>query len=1114
MEQANNTFSHGLQMDTHPMVQGTDSLTDCLNGTLITMNGNEVILQNDMGNRRVDNAFLPAGYEPVGMKEYGGIIYVAAYNPITNKSQIGSFPSPQRKQDIKDIKPTKVSFDIESYNEEIGDNHQSFSFLKSDFKLYSLTNDTSLRTGDKFVVYASGENKLEDIKDKITNYDNVKNEKIKSPKNKKYTLQIGILNSQNEFIDITKALCRWYKNGEGSWKVIEDNENYSEEYKFNQGYFIPDSFIPPSTETISDANLIKSRQLLEANTYSYKLVGPMYLKIIYNHISRFNYNIYGTKNGSELTLWVEGYITYNCPDNADDIQQRSNDIYESFEEGTPNFKGFELYSLTSGINFNEKTIESIEKSVYDENSNTYSVKIVKKYKCDNIGDNTKLDYFIGVYYNDSVFLKDLSEKGSLNISLLGSGELSVENWRFFNDLDQKKTILTFSLNAYPKYGESFDDIKFIFSNYTTYRNIDENQRKSFEVPTFKVLNIQPYNGRQTIEIDWNSSNNISSRAVYYLKDLTYTIKSQNTNDTTKTITFNLDNSDTSTIYWILTTNLFNEFYNTINNFCTTTDESFMNKMNVKVKLNKSFQVNQDDNEQEEKIGGLELSTTDSKEITYKIKHIHSVSINNNSTLEIDENYPVNFWIKEEEKRKFKLIKKYKFNNDGIFVDNLNKYFNEHLLTFSKGSGSNNSQFNSKTVFIEDLTGNGEDNILKGAINNYDIFIGTCDQQFKGTLENVFDKFSNVIDKVSPNADMGFENSKYKNYYAGIAPYASPTTEDDKGYLHIITGYPYYKEPSGGLELDKDYVRYSEYDDRGYPVAVYQDAIFNYFNETSKPSSGTAKSSIYKSFTYFYSLGRTTATRLPGHDPNLSDRLINSCKVWWKCSDSTWALFPQQFVFTDRAPSILTQFKNYLMNHLRYDYVYCMYNTYNIEDNALIKLYRANKNYTYSKPYSHTIHLYLGLESSKNISEIVDKNFKEIGNLNFKLETNKVKIDAEEIASYNITSNSSLETEVQAYVNATSFKNIGLIKEGDNIIYVIKDTKGRLLDPNYVYSFNKDGTLTRLDDESKLLAVQEQLDFNLLLYNGQRRGSPTIPFEFDWGTTAFLIFGDLKLVNEV
>ena len=82
MEQAVNQFNKGLQSDTHPMVQGNDTLSDALNATFVTMNGNEVVLQNDMGNRRVDNAFLPSGYEPVGIKEYGGIIYVASYNPM------------------------------------------------------------------------------------------------------------------------------------------------------------------------------------------------------------------------------------------------------------------------------------------------------------------------------------------------------------------------------------------------------------------------------------------------------------------------------------------------------------------------------------------------------------------------------------------------------------------------------------------------------------------------------------------------------------------------------------------------------------------------------------------------------------------------------------------------------------------------------------------------------------------------------------------------------------------------------------------------------------------------------------------------------------------------
>ena len=86
MEQTVNSFQKGMQMDTSPMMQGTDSYTNALNATIITMNGEEVILQNDMGNRRVDNAYLPAGYIPVGMKEYGGIIYVASYNPINGRS--------------------------------------------------------------------------------------------------------------------------------------------------------------------------------------------------------------------------------------------------------------------------------------------------------------------------------------------------------------------------------------------------------------------------------------------------------------------------------------------------------------------------------------------------------------------------------------------------------------------------------------------------------------------------------------------------------------------------------------------------------------------------------------------------------------------------------------------------------------------------------------------------------------------------------------------------------------------------------------------------------------------------------------------------------------------
>ena len=91
-----NTFSDGMSLDLNPLGTPAKTLTNCLNGTLITYNGNELTLQNDMGNAQVGTAALPQGYVPVGMKEYGGIIYVASYNPETKKGQLGCFPSPQQ----------------------------------------------------------------------------------------------------------------------------------------------------------------------------------------------------------------------------------------------------------------------------------------------------------------------------------------------------------------------------------------------------------------------------------------------------------------------------------------------------------------------------------------------------------------------------------------------------------------------------------------------------------------------------------------------------------------------------------------------------------------------------------------------------------------------------------------------------------------------------------------------------------------------------------------------------------------------------------------------------------------------------------------------------------
>ena len=96
---ATNTFQNGLVTDSHPLAVSNDTLTNCLNGTLITYNGNELILQNDVGNSKIPiekdtYVQLKDGFVPIGLKEFGGILYIFSVNPKTNYCEIGTFPSP------------------------------------------------------------------------------------------------------------------------------------------------------------------------------------------------------------------------------------------------------------------------------------------------------------------------------------------------------------------------------------------------------------------------------------------------------------------------------------------------------------------------------------------------------------------------------------------------------------------------------------------------------------------------------------------------------------------------------------------------------------------------------------------------------------------------------------------------------------------------------------------------------------------------------------------------------------------------------------------------------------------------------------------------------------
>lgn len=164
IRKATNKFTKGLVMDFSPENTGNEVLTHALNATLLTFNGNELSLQNDQGNARVETAYLPEGYIPVGTCEYGGIIYIVSYNPLEDKSQIGCFPSPERNISSDELGKQTNPITRDDFQEK-----DSFGDLTGKIEHTSklvLLKDDKLNPGDKFIVCAENNiynEKLQDL---------------------------------------------------------------------------------------------------------------------------------------------------------------------------------------------------------------------------------------------------------------------------------------------------------------------------------------------------------------------------------------------------------------------------------------------------------------------------------------------------------------------------------------------------------------------------------------------------------------------------------------------------------------------------------------------------------------------------------------------------------------------------------------------------------------------------------------------------------------------------------------------------------------------------------------------------------------------------------------
>ena len=597
MEQAVNMFTGGMVLDSHPLVQSSDTLSDALNATYITMNGNEVVLQNDMGNRRVDNAYLPAGYEPVGIKEHGGIIYIAAYNPITHRSQIGSFPSPERnmgteyEDNITEFSLTKF---VESDN--IIETTNGVSFLKDDIMLIPLTKDTSLHAGDKFTVYSGdiwgwGNNGW------LTNFgseDLNGPKKYENPlKNSYFTLSLGIMNSQNEFSDITSSLERFDSYG----NIIKGLD--SDEDKFNTGYFIAPSGWKNNVNnglTNGDATLLENRGKIGANTYAYKLTGPLYLKAQFNHIQTFSYSmnmskVFQTANQGEeptftINLYVTGTATYNCPDSEE--LQNPDEYFNSFKLLYKNLRN----PHGNYQNIMVGDIISKEPRIYDSTTGLYTSTITKCFKINNLvaanfttsetEENRSLYYMIAVpifhptnnnildsNINDqNIYLSNLSEEGILDIAKIGTNNCELKMWRYKNTVENNQvtsTLLDYRFDCYKDTDTEFKNFSITLINQSSTQN-------PIVLNDLITIPDEITTGRQEFLIDWTTVEE-AKRIKFqdlYLARIDYT---------ESTISGSNDPSQKTIVRFILGTKLFNPCYDESNEDYTSDFGIFMGTKN-------------------------------------------------------------------------------------------------------------------------------------------------------------------------------------------------------------------------------------------------------------------------------------------------------------------------------------------------------------------------------------------------------------------------------------------------------------------------------------------------------------------------------------------------------
>lgn len=240
-------------MDLNPLSTPNKVLTDCINGTFITYNGNEFSLQNDQGNYKLEYCRLTPNYIPVGIKEYGDILYIVSQNPLTNSVEIGSYPSPlmvtvpderENNNDFNSIIKEQILDKglTEGIYTELMENADNILFNGDDYKL---------NPGDEYCLQTEGDKfpyKYETIEyhilDEDSNVHNVTNKIVLdengNPKNFQYVAWTvpGWLSIKSRLVELSVAGINVR-----SFYVPRNESNKTAHFAFNLRLNVNDQYL-------------------------------------------------------------------------------------------------------------------------------------------------------------------------------------------------------------------------------------------------------------------------------------------------------------------------------------------------------------------------------------------------------------------------------------------------------------------------------------------------------------------------------------------------------------------------------------------------------------------------------------------------------------------------------------------------------------------------------------------------------------------------------------------------------------------------------------------------------------------------------------------------------